>query len=86
MLADFMAKFTPPPQGFVGICQVTVRQWKKFMDGASNARGLGVRIVFVSPEGVKLEKSLRLNFRASNNEAEYEALIAGLWAAKKPRA
>lgn len=56
------------------------------MDGASNARGSGVRIVFVSPKGVKLEKSLRLNFRASNNEAEYEAFIAGLWAVKKPGA
>lgn len=37
----------------------------------------------VSLEGVKLEKSLRLGFQASNNKAEYEALIAGLWAVKK---
>ena len=29
-------------------------------------------------EGIKLERSLRLGFRASNNEAEYEALLAGL--------
>ena len=32
----------------------------------------------VSPEGLRLEKSLRLGFRASNNEAKYEALIVGL--------
>lgn len=37
----------------------------------------------MSLEGVKLEHSLRLGFRASNNEAENEALIAGLKAAKK---
>ena len=52
----------------------------------SNARGLGVGIVLVSPEGIKLEKSLRLGFRASKNEAEYEALIARLRAMKKLRA
>ena len=56
------------------------------MDGMSNARGSGIGIVLISLKGVKLEKSLRLGFRASNNEAEYEAFIAGLWAAKKLRA
>ena len=56
------------------------------MDGMSNARGSGVGIVLISLKGVKLEKSLRLGFWASNNEAEYEAFIAGLWAAKKLRA
>lgn len=53
------------------------------MDGVSNACGAGVGIVLVSPEGVRLEPSFRLRFRASNNEAEYEALIAGLRVAKK---
>ena len=38
--------------------------------------------MLVSPEGIKLERSLRLGFRALNNEAEYEALIAGLRAVK----
>ena len=45
------------------------------MDGVSNVRGSGV-VVIMSPKGLRLEKSLRLGFRASNNEAEYEALIA----------
>lgn len=39
--------------------------------------------MLVSPVGVKLEKSLRLGFRALNNKAKYEALLAGLQAAKK---
>lgn len=51
------------------------------MDGASNARGVGIGIVIVSPEGVKLEHSFRLGFQASNNEVEYEAFLAGLRAA-----
>ena len=49
-----------------------------YVDDASNTRGLGVKILMVSLEGLRLEKSLRLGFCTSNNEAEYEALIAGL--------
>ena len=83
MLADFLAEFTPSLGISVGICQVMVRQWRVYVDGASNARGSRIGIVMVSPEGVRLEKSLKLGFQASNNEAEYEALIAGLRAIQK---
>ena len=48
------------------------------MDGASNAMGAGAGIVVITPEGIRLEHSFRLGFKASNNEAEYEALLAGL--------
>ena len=48
------------------------------MDGASSAMGASVGIVIIIPEGIRLEHSFRLGFRASNNEAEYEALIVGL--------
>jgi ribonuclease HI len=34
--------------------------------------------VLVTPEGEELNGSLRLEFRTTNNEAEYEAVIAGL--------
>lgn len=51
------------------------------MDDVSNAMGAGAGIVIISPEGVKLEHSMRLGFRPSNNEAEYKALLAGLRAA-----
>lgn len=82
VLTDFMAEFTPSFSGLVGICQIKLGQWKVFTDGASNVRGSRVRIVLISPEGVWLEKSLKLGFQASNNEAEYEALIAELRAVK----
>ena len=48
------------------------------MDGASSAMGASARIVIITPEGIRLEHSFRLGFKASNNEAEYEALITGL--------
>ena len=48
------------------------------MDGASSAIRVGVGIVIITPEGIRLEHSFRLGFRASNNETKYKALLAGL--------
>ena len=48
------------------------------MDGASSALGAEATIVVITPEGIKWEHSFRLGFKASNNEAEYEALLVGL--------
>ena len=48
------------------------------MDGALSAIGAGAGIVIVTPEGIRLEHSFRLGFKASNNEAEYEALLVRL--------
>ena len=47
--------------------------WKVYVDGAVNHRGSGVGLVLTSPERITIEKSLRLGFSATNNEAEYEA-------------
>ena len=35
-------------------------------------------LVLISPEKITIEKSLRLDFLATNNEAEYEALLVGM--------
>ena len=48
------------------------------MDGALNQRGSGVGLVLISPERIIIEKALRLDFSATNNEAEYEALLMGM--------
>uniref|UniRef100_A0A2N9IZX2 RNA-directed DNA polymerase n=1 Tax=Fagus sylvatica TaxID=28930 RepID=A0A2N9IZX2_FAGSY len=40
-------------------------------------------IILVSPEKDKFEYAIQLRFRATNNEAEYEALLAGLKLSKK---
>ena len=48
------------------------------MDGALSAMGAGAGIVIINPEGIRLEHSFRLGFKASNNKAEYEAFIVEL--------
>ena len=48
------------------------------MDGASRAMEAGVKIVIIALEGIRLEHSFRMRFKASNNEAEYKALLVRL--------
>ena len=52
--------------------------WKVYVDSATNQRGSGMGLVRVSPENITIEKSLKLGFSATNNEAEYEALLMGM--------
>ena len=48
------------------------------MDGASRQMGAGLGLQLKVPTREVIEQAIRLNFSASNNEAEYEAIIAGL--------
>nr|KYP57612.1 Uncharacterized protein Mb2253c family [Cajanus cajan] len=48
------------------------------VDGSSNDQGSGAGIILESPSGITLEQSLHFDFRASNNQAEYKALLAGM--------
>ena len=52
-----------------------ILSWKVYVDGAANHKGFGVGLVLVSSKKITIEKSLRLGFSATNNEAEYEALL-----------
>ena len=52
--------------------------WVLFVDGSSNLKGSIAGIILEGPEGIAIEQSLRFDFKASNNQAEYEALITGL--------
>ncbi|GKE32480.1 reverse transcriptase domain-containing protein, partial [Tanacetum coccineum] len=54
---------------------------KRTLLQSSCVDGSGVGLILTSPGGTKFTYALRLQFTASNNEAEYEALIAGLWIA-----
>ena len=40
-------------------------------------------LVLVSPKKITIEKSLRLGFSATNNEAEYETLLTGMTMVQK---
>ena len=57
--------------------------WELYVDGSSNEGGSGAGLILVSPEGHRVHCALRFRFKASNNEAKYEALIAGLKLAKE---
>jgi ribonuclease HI len=49
-----------------------------FFDGSLMKTGAGAGLLFISPLGKHLRYVLRLHFPASNNVAEYEALVNGL--------
>ena len=52
--------------------------WTMYFDGSLMKKGADVRLVFVSPLGVRMRYMVWLHFPSSNNIAEYEALINGL--------
>ena len=49
-------------------------------------KGSEVGIILEGPENVTLEQALKLNFKASNNQAGYKALIVGLKLVREVRA
>ena len=49
--------------------------WRVHVDGAANQREFGVGLVIISPEKIIIKKLLRLDFSATNNEAEYETIL-----------
>ena len=58
-------------------------RWKVYIDDAANQKGSGIGLVLISPESITIEKSIRLSFSATNNEAEYEALLQGMMMVQK---
>ncbi|KAL5560700.1 hypothetical protein UlMin_036911 [Ulmus minor] len=58
-------------------------QWKLYVDGSSTETSSGAGIILVSPDRVKLSCAVRFKFKATNNQAEYEALLSGLRLAKE---
>ena len=53
-----------------------------FIDGSANIKGTRLGLVLKSPQGDMIVQSIRCEFKATNNEAEYETLIVGLTVAK----
>jgi ribonuclease HI len=52
--------------------------WIMYFNGALNLEGAGAGVLLVSPQGEQLKYVLQINYKASNNGAEYETLIHGL--------
>ena len=90
ILANLMAEFIEPALEKMSTTQnmdgksvgtISLQEppfWKVYVDGAANQKGSGVGLVLISPEKLTIEKSLRLGFSTTNNEAEYEALLEGV--------
>ena len=95
VLADLVAEFAKCPEemdvenhnmGEVSVGVVSIQcpmPWELYVNGTANQRGSGVGLVLVSPEKITIEKSLRLSFSTTNNEAEYEALLMGMMMVQK---
>ena len=71
---DFIAKFTHDEDK--GAEEHS--QWSVHMDGSSIRQAGGAGVVLLSPEGDIVECMIRLDFPTTNNEPEYEALVADL--------
>ncbi|XP_077249061.1 uncharacterized protein LOC143888479 [Tasmannia lanceolata] len=52
--------------------------WELYVDNSSNKQGSGAGLILTGPDNFITEYAIRFGFRASNNEAEYEALIIGI--------
>jgi ribonuclease HI len=75
VLADFVAEWVNTQ---LPTAPIQPELWTMFFDGSLMKTGAGVGPLFISPLGKHLRYVLRLHFPASNNVAEYEALVNGL--------
>ena len=78
VITDFIIEFTLVE----GLGAEESPQWSIHMDGSSNKQVGGVGVVLYNPERDRVECMICLDFPTTNNEVEYEALIAGLDLAK----
>ncbi|XP_057744905.1 uncharacterized protein LOC130962752 [Arachis stenosperma] len=58
-------------------------RWKLHVDGASNQTFGGAGIILESPTGVVYKQSVKFEFLVTNNQAECEALLGGLFLARE---
>eukprot|EP00261_Vitis_vinifera_P018113 XP_010648055.1 PREDICTED: uncharacterized protein LOC104878864 [Vitis vinifera] len=76
VMADFVLEYSRKP---IQHKEPSEKEWwTLWVDGASRASRSGVGLLLQFPTGEHLKQSIRLGFPASNNEAEYEAILSGL--------
>ena len=78
VLVDFVMEFTPAEPAEATPLTSDLPIWRLSVDGAANAQGSGAGLILTSPDEIDIEYALRFGFQSSNNEVEYEAVIAGL--------
>ena len=87
-LADFIIEFTHDvdPELEVVLPEVKtleeqnsnedLAKWKLFIDGLSNQHGCRARLILQTTSGEQIEYAIRIGFKNTTNEVEYEALLA----------
>nr|GFC67391.1 reverse transcriptase domain-containing protein [Tanacetum cinerariifolium] len=78
ILADFLNEIPSNASQATSVTETQEEPWMLFTDGSSCVDGSGAGLILTNPNGIEFTYALRFQFAASNNEAEYEALIAGL--------
>jgi hypothetical protein len=63
-----------------------VPTWIVYVDGSSLDQRSGASVVLLSPEKQRFQYAIKLDFTTTNNEAKYEAMLAGLIIAREMRA
>jgi ribonuclease HI len=74
-LADFLAEWVDTQ---LSTAPIQPKLWTMYFDGSLMKTRAGAGLLFISPLGKHVRYVLRLHFPASNNVAEYEALVNGL--------
>jgi ribonuclease HI len=75
VLADFLAEWVDTQ---LPTAPIQAELWTMYFDGSLMKSGAGDGLLFISPLGKHVRYVLRLHFLASNNVADYEALVNGL--------
>ena len=57
---------------------VALIPWTLMFDGSKNSDGAGAGIIIQSPRYRRTKMSFKFNFKCTNNQAKYEALIINL--------
>ncbi|XP_071687368.1 uncharacterized protein [Rutidosis leptorrhynchoides] len=57
--------------------------WELYTDGAASSEGAGAGLILTGPHQEEHTYALWFNFKVTNNEAEYEALLAGMRIARE---
>nr|GEY30713.1 reverse transcriptase domain-containing protein [Tanacetum cinerariifolium] len=78
ILADFLNEMPSNASQGASVAETQEEPWTLFTDGSSCVDRSGAWLILTNPDGVEFTYALRFQFAALNNEAEYEALIAGL--------
>ena len=76
VLAEFVVEYTCPEEQ--NLEDLDIPAWILRVDGSKAKKESGAGVVIQTPAGDLFKYALEFKFQATNNQAEYEALVTGL--------